>query len=441
MLKYERRNARDKMRKFVAFFCAYPVSRSHCERGSNLLETLLAIGLVALMTPFVYNRIAETSREIQDITAAKEIVLWKDRIAGYVRKNQADWPQDAEVDLDQDEMYKILGEEGKGNLIPYAAFLDKYKHKAGTTIDSYLIFRGGTMSEIRIAKIAKNLGTDAAIVNEFGVAYSVAGGFSIESESFLQHDIVYRVSTTISDDAAGLYLHRMKLDDDRLNTMERDLNMGRRNLVDIDALHSLSLDSKMAAAWFANADIFDAADAVFPNGANIDPSDAMFNYLKVSGDVLGFRNIETNRFEGAGISSNWSSQGNMIADRASIADAVHVGRNLTLRTTSARTVSGFSVISAYSASVPFISADQMHFANGFGITISSELAGGYSSGPLKLGNWSFPSSSNPRFSALVLKKSGGDVLNKTAINETEYNKILGSGWKSLKTKIAGAPIE
>jgi hypothetical protein len=405
------------------------------------LETLLAIGLVALMTPFVYNRIAETSREIVDITTAKEIVSWKDRIAGYIRKNQADWPENAEIDLDKEEMFKIAGASNLKDIIPYAAFLDKYKHRAGTTIDSYLVFRGNAIPEIRIAKIAKNLGTNAAIVDESGVAYSVTQGWSIESESFQKNDIVYRVSLTISNDDANLYLHRMKLDDDRLNTMERDLNMGRKNLVGVDALRASMLDSKTASAWFANADVFDAAEVVFPNGANLDPTNAVFSYLKVSGDVLGFRNIEAARFEGSGVSSNWSSQGNIIADRATITDALHVGRNLTLRTTYARTVSGFSVISAYSASVPFISTSQMHFANGFGITISSELAGSYYSGPLKLGNWNFPSASLPRLSALVLRKSGGDVLNRTAVDTAEFDKILSSGWKSLRSKSAEVPIE
>ncbi|MCL1902071.1 MAG: hypothetical protein FWG18_00395 [Alphaproteobacteria bacterium] len=413
------------------------------QRGSNLLETLLAIGLVAAMTPFVYNRIAETSREINDVTTAREISSWADKISGYVRKNQADWPAYAEIDLDRAEMFIIAGLDPKKTTnakasIPYAAFIDKYRHRGGTTIDSYLLFNN--MPGIRTAKVARNLGNNSAIVDDFGTAFSPTGNWSVESETFQPGDLIYRVSITISNDDSEFYLHRMHLDDNRLNTMERDLWMSRHSIKDIDIAAAATLDSKMVGTWFTDALAFSAELADFPGGANIDPSESTFSSIRATQDVAGFRTIESKILTGTGGTANWSTNGSIIADRASVTDALHVGRNLTLRSSYARTVTGFAGVTAYSVSVPFISAIELRFSEGYGMTISSELLSGYGSGPLKLGNWNFPSNSPPRFTNLNLRKTG-NIAQGANIVSAEFDKIIKSGWKSVRTKSQGAPSE
>ena len=414
------------------------------QRGSNLLETLLAIGLVAAMTPFVYNRIAETSRDIADVSVAKQIYSWRELMSGYIRRNQADWPEDTEMELDEKEMRAIRDAECKAAdngemlavcnsssaMFPAIAFVERYAQAGGTIVDAYLVFPA-VFDGLRMRKIARALGVDAAVADASGVAYSASGGWSVESEQFGESDLVYRVSVYMARDDSALFMHRMKSDDGALNTMERDLLMSRHSLVDADVVRADSLDSKMVAAWFATADMLNAEAASFPDGANLDPSGASFADIRVLGDVIGFRSITTGNFGGAGGSGNWSAQGNVIADRTKVTGAVHVGRNLSMRSPYYKTITGFTGVNANSVSVPFLSTERLFFANGFGMSISNELSASYGTGPLKLGNWAFPSSVPPVFKTIVLRKADTDII---APAPAGFDNIMSSGWKTLRAK-------
>jgi len=451
-------NKHEKRKAFLPSSLVFRLSsfdRSQSERGSNLMETLLAIGLVALMTPFVYNRVLETSNQIKDISIARQIVGWNTKMTAYIRKNQADWPTQAEVDLDQNEFYLIQNGTAARRptpaaparvaapttarlpVFPYAAFITKYAHRGGTAIDAYVAFPAGAFTALRMNNLVKTLGVDAAIVGDDSTAYSVAGGWSIASKSFRAGDLVYRVSVSLPINDAVLFLHRMKLDDDKLNTMERDLIMGGHSIKDVDDVAGGLLDSKQAGAFFATADTLTADSVVFANGATIDPTNTTIKTMRVTGDIVGFRTVDAGTFTGTGVTSGWPAQGTVIADRATITGSVQIGRNLTLRTSDSATVSGFTGVSAYSVNVPYISTTELRFADGFGITISNELSGTDSaSGPLKLGSWIFPSARLPNFTTLNLKKSIGDVAAAANVNTAEFNEILGPGWKALRTKTA-----
>lgn len=426
------------------------------------METLLAIGLVALMTPFVYARVLDTSNQIKDISIARTIVGWNTKMTAYIRQNQADWPEQAEVDLDQNEFYLIQNGNAKPApkrpapavpargaaptalaklpVFPYAAFITKYVHRGGTSIDAYVAFPAGAFTLLRMNNLVKTLGVDAAIVGDDSTAYSVAGGWSINSKAFRAGDLVYRVSVNLPANNAVLYLHRMKLDDDKLNTMERDLLMSGHAIKDVDDVAGGLLDSKQAGAFFATADTLSADSAAFNAGANIDPSNATVGQIRVSGDVVGFKTIDANTFTGTGVNGGWPSQGTIIADRATITNSVVVGRNLTLQTSDSVTVSGFTGVSVYNVNTPYLSTNELRFADGFGITVSNELGtSDSSSSPLKLGNWTFPSNRLPNFTTLTLQKSVGDIASSATLNVAEFNEILASGWKELRQKAPAAP--
>ena len=404
------------------------------QRGSNLLETLLAIGLVAAMTPFVYNRVAETTREIADVATAKQIVAWREPMTAYVRKNQIDWPPDAEVELSEEGVHGLITEQNTlaQRYLPVVAFLDKYQHLGGTNIDSYIIFPA-RFDGLRMRRIAKRLGIDAAIVDDEGMAYSASGGWSVESPLFQENDLIFRVTMTLARDDSWMYLHRMRSDDEMLNTMDRDLLMSRQNLSDADRILAGTLDSKMISSWFATADLFTTDDAVFPDGASLDGTNTSFSSVRVTGDIIGFRNIATARMEGPRAALNWAAQGNLVTDRANVLYSVNVGRTLNIKSSHSATVSGFSAVSAHSLAVPFLSTDEIHFGEGFGLSISNELSATFGSGPLRLGSgtrgWSFPSTSSPRFSDLILHRS---PANLAAATPKGFDKILGKGWKSLR---------
>ena len=43
-------------------------------RGASMLEVLLALGVVTFLAPFVYKQITDTTHDIQDISAARNII-------------------------------------------------------------------------------------------------------------------------------------------------------------------------------------------------------------------------------------------------------------------------------------------------------------------------------------------------------------------------------
>ncbi|MCL2538354.1 MAG: hypothetical protein FWE52_02680 [Alphaproteobacteria bacterium] len=398
------------------------------------METLLAIALVAAMTPFVYNRIAETSREIADIGTAKSVMAWRDKMSGYIRINHNNWPEDSIIDLDEDEFFIMAGLDPKAGwpskFNPVAAFIEKYD---GGIIDAYVSFNTAGLSQLRIAKIARTLGVDAAIADSNGLAFSAGGGWSIESETFHENDLVFRVSVHLSPDDSTVFLHRIRTGEDTiLNTMERDLLMGRRSLRNVDDARAGMLDSKHVSAWFVNSESATFDDAIFQSGTVMNPTDATIQNLRVSGDITGFRSISANEFRGTGGTQSWPAQGQIIADRATITDALHVGRNLHFRAAYSGSLSGFAEISAYSVSVPYLSATNLRFGDGFGVSVSSELT--FGGVPLRLGQWSFPTSPAPRFNSLVLRSAGAaqNIPEFSNVPVAEFAKILNKGWKETR---------
>ncbi|MCL2737571.1 MAG: hypothetical protein FWE17_01770 [Alphaproteobacteria bacterium] len=400
------------------------------ERGASLLETLLAIGLVAAMAPFAYNRVLDVSRDIADVAAARRIHNWKEAAKGFIRANQMDWEDDAIFELSERDLVAIRApDEGKQAIFPYAAFIEKFSHAGGTTIEAYILFPG-EFDGIRMHRIAHHLGADAAVAGDAQIAFSASGGWSIESDILEENDIVFRVSVNMPIDDSYAFMHRVDTGDERLNTMERDLSMSRNDIVHAGAVNAGLLDSKMVGAWFAGGGAFSADEAVFPQGANVDGGGVSFAAVRVVGDIIGFRNIHAGIFAGGGGALNWSAQGNIVADRVNIAEAVHVGRNMTVRSPNVRTVSGFLGISVHSLATPFVSTEELRFADGFGLSISNELSASFTDGPLRLGNWAFPRTPAPRFADLVLTQ-GGAVKGGVP---TGFENIMSRNWKALRPR-------
>ena len=57
-------------------------------RGASILEVLLALGIIALATPFVYNQIARSTQTVRDMAHAKQIMDVRDDVLNFVRMNQ-----------------------------------------------------------------------------------------------------------------------------------------------------------------------------------------------------------------------------------------------------------------------------------------------------------------------------------------------------------------
>ena len=68
-------------------------------RGASMTEVLLAMAIVAMATPFLYSQISDTNNTLRDISAANEIISLRDTVLNFVRLNQSDWPDTAQIKL------------------------------------------------------------------------------------------------------------------------------------------------------------------------------------------------------------------------------------------------------------------------------------------------------------------------------------------------------
>lgn len=381
------------------------------QRGASILEILLVMGIIAVLSPFIYNQISETSEQIRDISIAKQIINLRDPALNFVRLNQDKWPDTAQIKLSDNELDQITGSARAG-------FIDKYQIHGSTVTDIYLAF-GLQGNAIHTAKVAKQIGIDAATVANDGVAYGIS--WAVTAPGFQPGDLVYRINYNFNGDDISKYLHRTTSGKDEFNVMQRKLHMNRFNIYNIGTVAAESAKFKDTSAAFVELKDSAAGSVYFSNGANMDAENVKIGSMRVSDDISGFRNISAKKLNNDG----FSTTGNIIADKATVNNSLNVGNNLTIKSDSTKTVSGFSGIIAHSIYTSFLYSDEIQFYNNFGLTVSGELLMS-STPPIKIGNWSFPSSTPPNFSELGLSRA--TVPNMP--NNNDFDKILKTGWKN-----------
>ncbi len=382
------------------------------QRGAGLGEVLLALAIVTAAAPLVWRTVSDTSADIADMTAAKQIVGMRDRVLNFVRLNQDSWPDFAQIKMDDADLAALSKDV-------VAGFVDKYDVRGAARTDVYLAFDLGR-DNVRTARVARHIGDDGAIVDSDGIAYGTS--WAVTAPDFKPGDLIYRVTRDFSGTDKSKYLHRTASGDDNLNVMGRDLNIGRFNLYDIGGVHGTSAKIREGSALFVTAEDVTAKNVFFMAGANMDGNAAVLGALRVSGDVTGFRTITAGALNG----NKFTTQGRVITDRASVANAVNVARDLTIKSDSMRTVSGFDGISVNAVQTSFLSANEMVFYENFGLTVSGELLVS-TTAPLKIGSWSFPSSTPPVFNELILGRGAMPV----APGGDEFGPLMGSGWREV----------
>ena len=237
--------------------------------------------------------------------------------------------------------------------------------------------------------------------------------------------MIYRVTRDIAGIDTSKYLHRTSSDDEDLNVMQRDLNMGTNGIFNIGAAIAKSARIKNAAAIFADAQEISANTIYFPMGSNMDAADVNIGAMRVTGDVTGFRNITADNMNG----TSYTTRGRIVTDRASVSGSVNVAKDFVLKSDSTRTVSGFAGISANTVRTPYVSATEMTFFENFGLTVSGELLMS-TNAPLKIGNWTFPSTVPPQFSTLTFERA----TIPAAPVRSAFGALMQSGWKSAMPK-------
>ena len=381
------------------------------QRGGGLVEVLLAMVIIAVAAPFTYSMIADTTHMIHDMAVANDILSLRDGVLNFVRINQDLWPDVVQIKMSDEELAKFSDSISSG-------FIDKYTYKSGTVIDVYLAFDLQTNAR-RAARIAANVGSNAAIVGTDGIAYGDT--WAVTAPDYKFGTLVYKISRNLTDFDTSRFLHRGSSGEENLNAMERDLNMGGNDIYNVGEIDARSVRVRNLNATFVKAETIDARNVYFSSGANMNGDNVKINTLRVSGDISGFRNIETQKLN----SSNFTVNGRIIADRATINETLNVGRNLNIKSTSLKTISGFTGMTVGSVYVPYISTSEITFYDNFGLTVSGELLMS-SNAPIKIGSWVFPSKDAPSFNALNLARAPIPQIP----NKDEFKEIMESGWQT-----------
>lgn len=404
-------------------------------RGASLIEVILTISIIAVAAPFMYKQIQSTHNDIKNISVAQKIVDLQNDTLNFVRSHQGDWPDQIEI---------ILTEEDLKEITPYAVagIVDQQKYMGTIITDVYLAFNI-TDSAVRANQIARQIGSGAAVVGDDGIAYG--NNWAVAAPQFEPGYLIYRISHNFSAQDRTNFLHRGATDataDDKkknkktvnnkeaedktnnLNAMFRNLNMGGKDILNVGTLDADTVSAKNTNATFLQADNLNTDAIYFSSGANIQGNGVALDTVRALGDISGFSNITADNLNG----NSFSNVGTIITDKATIKNSVRIGNLLKIRSTSSRTISAFTAISSNAVYTPYISAGDMIFYGDFGITVSGELlVSGVA--PLKIGNWSFPSNQQPRFTSLKL----GRAKITSTPNKDEFSAIMSSDWQTRES--------
>lgn len=380
------------------------------QRGATLTEVVLAVAVIIAVSPFMYNQIIEMSRESQDIARANEIVKVRDSVINYLRVNQAQWDETIEIKLSEEQLKKMAP-------FAHSGYIDKYKVNGASVADVYLAFDAGS-SDFRAANIAKQIGEDAAVVREDGIAYSQSWAVSAPND-FYVGDLIFRISHDFEGADKSRFLHRGTMGEDGLNKMFRDLHMNSFNMFNAAHVDALSMKAIDVDAVFLESDVVDAGSVYFSSGANMNSGSITFGSMRVTGDTNGFSLIKADKLNG----DKYTTNGRLIVDKATIGNSINVAGNLILKSASGRTISGFSGISMNKLLTPYLHTTDLVFFENFGITVSGELllAG---IAPLRIGSWSFPSLTPPSFSKLILTRASLPPVP----DADKFDKITSKDW-------------
>ncbi len=404
---------------------------NNASRGASIIEVILAMSIIAVAAPFMYNQIKRTYGDIENISVAQKIVDLQDNALNFVRTHQSQWGDTEQIQLSDEELAEISS-------LPVAAFIDRRQYRGTTITDVYMLFDVSD-SAVRTNQIARQIGGDAAIVDDDGVAYGAS--WAVAGPEFKPGELVYRVSHNFSSIDRNNFLHRGAsgdveqkksdtTDDDvdtvknKLNAMLRNLNMGGKDLLDVGAVDAKTVVGKNVNTTFLESDDAVVDSTYFSSGANIQGTDANIDTIRALGDISGFRTITANTLNG----STFSNTGTVIADRATVNRSVRIGNLFKLKSSSTRTISAFTAISANSVYTPYVTTTDLVFYGDFGLTVSGELLLSRTA-PLKIGSWAFPSNQMPSFSKLTL----GRTKINPAPDKSEFSAIMSSDWQTKES--------
>lgn len=382
------------------------------DRGASILEVLMSMAIVAIAIPLVYSQIAETNTNIRDMAIARNITNLRADVLNFVRLNQDTWPDVAQIRMSEEDLNAISDGISTG-------FIDKYLINGTSVTDVYLGFKTGS-TNLHTANIAHHIGGDAAVVDSDGIAYGRT--WAVSAPDFNTGDLIYRITRNVTNEDKTKYLHRGSSGEDDLNVMLRDLSMGGYNIYDIGGVFASALRIKDVTSTFITTNDLTAQTIYFSNGANMAGNNVSIKSLRVTDDIIGFRNIYADKLN----TNGYSTSGRIITDRATVTNSVNVATNFNLKSGTTATISGFTGIKTGAVYTAFLLTDEIRFLENFGLTVSGELMMSTNS-PIKFGTWLFPSTTPPSFDRFTLGRASIPALRST--KSVEFGPLMTSGWQ------------
>ncbi|MCL2629868.1 MAG: hypothetical protein FWD33_04280 [Alphaproteobacteria bacterium] len=418
------------------------------ERGAGMLDAILAIGIIGITAPFLYAKISESAREIQEVSYAKRLSRLGNAVSNFIAMNETVWPDNFEYAISSEDFFEYLAPFGAvetRNLPPPSLQIFKTTSQSGVrTTQAYMISDKGDSTILWGRKFAQMLGPEGGVSEEDDLVYSVSGQWSARLPGTPPGKIVLRITNHSSDNDQTRFLHRVRVTDaPELNMMETNLVMsdgGRRHsIINAKRLEGVGLDATDMTASGITANAFASNSVLFQDGLRLNPQMSEMNSLRVGGDIMGARLIRTRALFGglagggfrAATETAFSNQGRIISDRTSVHGELDVGNNLVIKPGSARTISAWGEISAFSVSAPYLSVEYLMFGGASGITVSNDKLGDRQNPPIKLGGWSFPNQHGdlPSFSSLKLLSLSSDPVGEIlSIPRNPMAKITSKGW-------------
>ena len=382
------------------------------QRGATMTEVVLAVAVVIAVSPFLYNQIIDMANESADIATANQIVKLRDGIINFLRINHTKWDAVEEIRMSDEQIQQFAP-------MAHSGFIDKYKVNGASITDVYLAFDLG-LPDYRVAHIAKQIGEDAAVIREDGIAYSQSWAVSAP-EDFYVGDLIFKISRDFEGADRSRFLHRGTMGEDGLNQMQRNLHLNNYNIFNVSSIDAESAKIVDVDAVFLNADVIDSNSIYFSAGANLNSSNVAVGSMRVTGDTNGFKTIRADKLNG----DKYTTNGRLIVDRATIGNSVNVSGNLILKSTGTQRSVTVSGISMSKLLTPYLSASDIMFFENFGITVSGELllAG---DAPLRIGSWYFPSNTPPSFSKFILTRTEIPAVP----DSHEFKKIMQKDWQN-----------
>jgi len=317
----------------------YNKNNMNAQRGSSILETILAIALSLVLVPFIYFQISDMNNAVKDVAVANRIVKSQDKIIDFVRQNQGVFKVDGsditselnELDLD----------------LPNSTMHSAWVFKNDSTTEVYMAFTFD--SEYKAANIAKYIGEDAAIVSNDNVAYAQNWAIGVSDDfNFYPGDLIFRISHDFGGEDRGHFLHRGSFGEDELNTMEQDLYMGNK---DVQLVANITGDNLGSAS--APIENLSVASMNIPTEISVNKVTALCGG-EVKGEKLtGFYNLDASDVDVSGFNQITASKIESSSDVLSSSSALTTNKTaVTSKATISNTltVGGTGTFSFYGAS-------------------------------------------------------------------------------------------